>query len=127
MADIPAELHGWQERRKAQVDEYGTWRAAEEVYTDLGAMIYHKGMAIPASNVDDEGRVVVGRHYCPGLGCHRHDDPTTEAQCDLHNEITDWSEPGVAVRVKPVAGAVKPKPAVNRSGAGQDDKTSKGA
>lgn len=83
------ELHGWQARKAAQIEEYGTWRAATRIYAESGALAYDIGHPVPASNVDADGRVVVGRHYSPGeLDEH-------------HNKPTVWTEPGAAVRVNP--------------------------
>lgn len=94
MTETPAELHGHQARRAAQIKEYGTYVAAEQVFDPAtGALIYDVGHPIPVSNVDEtDGRIIVGRHYCgdPDRGGHE--------MCDEHNNPLAHTEPGVAVK-----------------------------
>lgn len=106
MADTPAELHGHQARRAAQIKEFGTYVAGEQVFDPAtGCLIYDVGHPVPVSNVDESnGRVVLARHYCgdPNRGGHE--------QCDQLNEPHTWSDEGVAVKRptgKPPAKAAK--------------------
>jgi hypothetical protein len=52
--DQPAEMPDWQERRKAQVKEYGTWVATQPIYAG-NALAYDVGHPVPVSNVERHG------------------------------------------------------------------------
>ena len=79
------------QRTRAQRGEWGQYRATTDVRTTNGALAFAAGHPVPASHVDDEGRVVLARHQCDG-------DPDCggdpDARCDRFNEPIEWSEPG---------------------------------
>lgn len=87
----PDELVTAEERRSDQADEYGQWVAATTVTTPAGAVVYAPGHPVPASNVDEDGRVVLGRHQCDT------EHPDQPDRCDKFNQPSLWSQPG-AVR-----------------------------
>ncbi|SRR6266567_5288463 len=81
---------------RAQIEhDYGQWEAGQQILVG-NALAYDVGHPIPASNVDDEGRVVLDRHYCAGHENNR---------CSDFNKPVRWSDPGVAVRAEPPAEA----------------------
>lgn len=83
------------ERRAQLQREYGQWEAATDISTATG-LAYAAGHPVPASNVDEDGRVVLARHQCDG-------DPacggSARDRCERFNEPTHWTAPGAAVKV----------------------------
>jgi hypothetical protein len=75
-----------------QVAEYDTYRAAGPIKTASGAPAYNLGETIPASNVGEDGRVALERHVCHPTVCD-----SLDGLCDLHSQVTVWSDPGLAV------------------------------
>ncbi len=85
-------------RRAEQLEEYGTWAAAEQIWVG-NSLAHDVGHPIPASNVEPDGSVVTHRHYCP---------PPLPGQpeCTIpNNEVISRTGPGAAVKVKPAAPA----------------------
>lgn len=82
------------DRRRAQVEEYSQYVAAEEIRNATGVCVYGKGYPVPAGNVEADGTIILLRHACPGV------DPFTGEECTVpHNEVLERSEPGMAVKV----------------------------
>ena len=82
------------ERRRAQIEEYSQYVAAEEIRNATGVCVYGKGYPVPAGNVESDGSIILLRHACPGI------DPFTGEQCTVpHNEVLERSEPGMAKKV----------------------------
>jgi hypothetical protein len=50
-------------RRESQRGEYGQYEAAVDITTPSGALAYAVGHPVPASNVEDDGRVVLERDH----------------------------------------------------------------
>lgn len=84
-------------RRAWQASEYGGWVAATDIRAPSGALAYAPGHPVPASNVDDDGRVVLARHQCNlDDGCV----PVPGQRCELFNEPTVWTDEGAARRLE---------------------------
>jgi hypothetical protein len=80
-------------RREQQTNQYSLFRAKSAITHPNGAVAYDRNHPIQADNVDDDGRVALSRHLC-----HDHED---DLRCARFNEVQEWSEPGLAVRVEP--------------------------
>src|SRR2546423_1271994 len=91
--------------RQQLADDYGQYEAAYRITSRSGALIYDTGHPVPASNVDDEGRISLSRHHC-----RREDDSCAgnEAnRCEHFDEVDARTEPGAAVPVEQPAPAQK--------------------
>lgn len=86
---LPPEAQAYLEQ---QIAEHDTYRAAGPIVTPSGALAYHTGGTIPASNVDADGRVALERHVCAQQTCG-----TVDGLCELHGQVTAWSDPEMAV------------------------------
>lgn len=87
--NLEALPEGVAHRRRVQYGEYGQWIAAYDIRTTTNSLAYTQGHPVPLDNVDNDGRVVIDRHYC--------DHPDGQ-RCELFNQPTAWSEAGAAVR-----------------------------
>jgi hypothetical protein len=76
-----------QRYHRAQLREYTLWVADGDIRVG-NALAYRAGDAVPASNVDEDGRVILARHTCG-----------THAPCGHQGEPIDWGEVGMVRRV----------------------------
>ncbi len=90
-----------EERRNAQIEEYGSYAATEQIWVG-GSLAYDIGHPIPASNVEDDGSVVTLRHYCPP-------QLPGQPECTVpNNEVLARTGPGAAIKVDQAAAVNAP-------------------
>lgn len=82
-----------EERKTAQLAEYGTYAAAEQIWAGA-SLAYDIGHPVPASNVDPTDlSVVTLRHYCPP-------QVPGQPECTVpNNKVISRTGPGAAVKV----------------------------